>query len=351
MLNNQQIIEISIAILGSLVLGWLVKRFIFPFFHKLTLKTKWKSDDLIIESIGRWVIFWFFLGACFYVLPIFTEALSISPKNETLLKTLLVSLFIFSATMVAAQIIAGMLKIRSTKDNSEIPSSSILGNIVKVIVYIIGFILILHNFGVAIAPLVTALGVGGLAVALALQSTLSNLFSGLQIIASGKFNIGDFVQLDNGQKGFIRDINWRNTTIETAQNNFIIVPNSKMADSIVENFFLVNKEITFYISLGVAYESDLEKVEKVSIEVARAILKISDGGVKEFEPFVRFYNFGDSSIDLKIFLRVKEYANQFLITSEFIKALQKRYQAEGINIPFPIRTVLLNKESEKDSGK
>ncbi len=351
MLKQEHIIEIAIAIIGSLVLGWLVKRFIFPFLYKLARKTKWKSDDLIVESVGQWVIFWFFLGACFYVLPIFAEAFSISLKKEKLLQDLLGSLYIFSLTWVFARVVAGMVQIRSTRDGQQIHSTSILGNIIKIIVFIIGFILILQNFGVAIAPLITALGVGGLAVALALQSTLSNLFSGLQIIASGKFNMGDFVQLDTGQKGFIRDITWRNTTIETNQNNFIIVPNSKMADSIVENFYLVNKEISYYITVGVGYESDLEKVEKASVEVARAILKKSEGGVEEFDPYVRFFNFGDSSIDLKIFLRVNEYADQFLITSEFIKALQKRYKAEGINIPFPIRTVYLNKVSEPTLDK
>lgn len=343
MLNREQIIEITIAIAGSIVLGWLVKRLIFPYLNKLTRKTKWKSDDLVIDSIGKWVIFWFFLGACYYVLPIFTTEYPIVNKYESILEDLLGSLFIFSLTVVVAKVVAGMLKIRSVNDNSEIPSSSILGNIVKIIIYILGFILILHNFGVAIAPLVTALGVGGLAVALALQSTLSNLFSGLQIIASGKFNIGDFVQLETGQKGFIRDITWRNATIETAQNNFIIVPNSKLADSIVENFYLVNKETTYFVIVGVGYESDLEKVERVSVEVAKDILRKVEGGVKDFEPQVRFFNFGDSSISLKIFLRVNEYADQFMITSEFIKALQKRYKAEGINIPFPIRTVHLNK--------
>jgi small-conductance mechanosensitive channel len=343
MLNREQIIEITIAIAGSIVLGWLVKGLIFPYLYKLTRKTKWKSDDLVIDSIGKWVIFWFFLGACYYVLPIFTTEYPIVNKYESILEDLLGSLFIFSLTVVFAKVIAGMLKIRSVNDNSEIPSSSILGNIVKIIIYILGFILILHNFGVAIAPMVTALGVGGLAVALALQSTLSNLFSGLQIIASGKFNIGDFVQLETGQKGFIRDITWRNATIETAQNNFIIVPNSKLADSIVENFYLVNKETTYFVIVGVGYESDLEKVERVSVEVAKDILRKVEGGVKDFEPQVRFFNFGDSSIGLKIFLRVNEYADQFMITSEFIKALQKRYKAEGINIPFPIRTVHLNK--------
>jgi small-conductance mechanosensitive channel len=260
-----------------------------------------------------------------------------------LIEKFIVALYIFSATMVIARVISGMIDIRSKYEDSESASSSILGHIVRAIIYCLGLIFILHNFDIAIAPLVTALGVGGLAVALALQSTLSNLFAGLQIIASGKINIGDFVQLETGQKGFIRDITWRNTAIETAQNNFIIVPNSKMADSIVENFFLVNKEITINVLVGVGYESDLDKVENVSIEVAKEILDKAEGGVKEFQPFVRFYNFGDSSIDLKIFLRVSEYANQFKITSDFIKELQKRFKTEGINIPFPIRTVHLNK--------
>lgn len=351
MLNQKQIIEITIVIVGSLVVGWLVKKFIFPFLYRLTHKTKWKSDDLVIESIGHWVIFWFFLGACFYTLPILNSSFSLGNKLKLFLDNLLRSLIIFSLSWVFARVVAGMIQIRSKSDGSEIPSSSILENIIKVIIYCLGFILILQTFGIAIAPLVTALGVGGLAVALALQPTLSNLFSGLQIIASGKINIGDFVELENGKKGFVRDITWRNITIETGQNNIVIVPNSKMADSIVENFFLINREITFNVEVRVNYESDLEKVEKISIETAKNILQKFDGGIKDFNPFVRFYNFGENGINLKIFLRVKEYADQFLITSEFIKALQKRYKEAAINIPFPVRTVFLNNVPSSAAAK
>lgn len=345
-LENRHIVEIAIVVGGAIVIGWLIKKFVFPILYKLTLKTKWKSDDLVIESIGKWIVFWFFLAACFYVFPIFIEVFSFAKRNQVVLRNMLSSLYILSVSIVAARIAAGMLSIRSAQDDSVLPATSILGNIAKAIVYVIGFIFILQTFGVAIAPLVTALGVGGIAVALALQPTLSNLFSGLQLIASGKINIGDFVQLEGGQKGFIRDITWRNTTIETAQNNVIVVPNSKMADSIIENFFLTDRKITFNILVGVGYESDLDKVEKVSIAVAKDILEKQPGGIKEFEPFVRFYNFGDSSIDLKVFLQVMEYADQFMITSEFVKALHKRYNQEGINIPFPIRTVYMNNRKE-----
>jgi len=92
--------------------------------------------------------------------------------------------------------------------------------------------------------------------------------------------------------------------------------------------------------VGVGYESDLDLVEKVSIEEAKQVLSDAEGGVANFEPFVRFHNFGDSSIDLKVFVRVEEYADQFTITSELIKAIHKRYQKESINIPFPIRTIV-----------
>ncbi|MBK7291072.1 MAG: mechanosensitive ion channel family protein [Chitinophagaceae bacterium] len=345
-LQNKHIIEIAIVVGGAVVLGWLIKKLIFPILYKLTHKTKWKSDDLIVESIGKWVVFWFFLAACVYVTPIFTETFSFANRNALLIKQIIATLYIFSVSVALARIAAGLLQIRSAKDNSIVPTTSILGNIAKAIVYVIGFIFILQTFGVAIAPLVTALGVGGIAVALALQPTLSNLFSGLQLIASGKINIGDFVQLEGGQKGFIRDITWRNTTIETAQNNVIVVPNSKMADSIIENFFLTDRKITFNVLVGVGYESDLDKVERVSIQVAKEILENEHGTIKEFEPIVRFYNFGDSSIDLKIFLQVMEYADQFAITSAFIKLLHKTYQQEGINIPFPIRTIHMNKPAE-----
>jgi small-conductance mechanosensitive channel len=317
-----------------------------PFLFKLTRKTKWKSDDLIVESIGHWVIFWFFLGACVYILPTLSKAFTISNKQNTFLSNLLGALLIFSISWVVARVAAGMIQIRSAKDGSEIPSTSILGNIIKVIIYCLGFILILQTFDIAIAPLVTALGVGGLAVALAVQPTLSNLFSGLQIIASGKINIGDFIQLENGKKGIVKDITWRNTTVETTQNNIIIIPNSKMADSIVENFYLINKEITFNVPVRVSYDSDLEKVEKISIETARAVLNKFDGGIKDFTPFVQFHKFGEYHIELKIFLRVSDYTDQYLITSEFIKALQKAYNSEKINIPFPIQTVLLDKTQE-----
>lgn len=344
-LTNAQLIEISIAIGGGVIFGWLIKKLIVPLLLRITRKTKWKSDDLVVESVAGWIVFWFFLGGCLYVLPIFSEASGFIARNERFFHNIIGALFIFSFTRVIARIAGGLLEIRSSRDDSILPSTSILSNIAKGIIYVIGFILILQTFGVAIAPLVTALGVGGIAVALALQPTLSNLFSGLQIIASGKINVGDFIQLENGQRGIITDITWRNTVIRTAQNNQVILPNSKMSDSIVENFYLDDRKMLFNVEVGVSYDSDLQKVEEVAIDVAKKVLASEEGGTKDFEPFVRFFQFGESAVGLRVFLRAEEFGFQFPIISVFIKALHQRFKEEGINIPFPIRTVYLKNEN------
>ena len=320
----------------ALILGWGVKAFVVPKLIKLTHKTAWKSDDLVIGVIKKHIITWFLLVALLYTV----RNINLNDKYLEWANKGLIGILIFTLTIAAAKIGAGLTTIRSAREDVELPDSSILSNIIKVVIYVLGFMLILQSAGVQITPLLTALGVGGLAVALALQDTLSNLFAGIQLVSSGKTNIGDFIELENGKRGFITDINWRNTTVQTVSNNTVVVPNSTLSNSIVENFFLEDKCITFKVLVGVGYDSDLDLVERVSIEEAVKTLNTVEGGVTDFEPFVRFYNFGASSIDLKIFLRVKEFSDQFAVTSELIKNISRRYKKEGINIPFPIRTVI-----------
>ena len=140
----------------------------------------------------------------------------------------------------------------------------------------------------------------------------------------------------------MEDIAWRSTTIRALPNHIIIVPNNKMAGAIVRNYMLPDHEVAVLVNLGVAYDSDLDKVEKVTTEVAREILTEVEGGVPEFEPFIRFNNFNQSSIDFSVIMRGKQFTDQFLVKHEFVKRLQKRYQQENIEIPFPIRTVYLH---------
>ena len=185
----------------------------------------------------------------------------------------------------------------------------------------------------------TALGVGGLAVALALQDTLSNLFAGIHILASRKVRTGDYIRLETGQEGNVVDISWRTTTIKAPANHLIIVPNTRVASSIVIDFDQPDRETVVIIGLGVSYDSDLEKVERVTIDVAKSVLKEIDGGVPAFEPVVRFSDFSDFAIRINVILRSKQFGDQFLLKHEFIRRIHERYRREGIVIPYPIREI------------
>jgi len=221
------------------------------------------------------------------------------------------------------------------------PQVSAGRKIVNLVVLSVGLLVVLDQLGVKVGPLLAGLGIGGLAVALALQDTLSNLFAGLSLMVDRPLAVGDFVKLESGEEGFVEEIGWRNTKVRMWANNVVIVPNSKLAQSVVTNYYLPRQEMSVYVSCGVSYDSDLEKVERVAIEVAKSVMAQVPGSDTEWEPVVRFKEFGDSSINFIVVLRVRDFGSQYLLQHEYIKALHRRFGEEGIEIPFPIRTVIV----------
>ncbi|MCA9381083.1 mechanosensitive ion channel, partial [Candidatus Dojkabacteria bacterium] len=188
-------------------------------------------------------------------------------------------------------------------------------------------------------------GVGGLAVALALQDTLTNLFAGFYIIAARKIKPGDYIELESGQEGFVEDVSWRNTTIRTLQNYIIIVPNATLANVILTNYQLPVSDLAILMNVGVSYDSDLELVEKVTVEVAKEVMVEVAGAVPEFDPFIRYNDFAASSINFTVIMRGKQYTDRYLINHEFVKRLHKRYAKEGVEFPFPqLDLTIKNKE-------
>ncbi|MCD6415021.1 MAG: mechanosensitive ion channel family protein [Candidatus Diapherotrites archaeon] len=217
-------------------------------------------------------------------------------------------------------------------------------NIIAIVVYAIGFLIILSSIGIEIGPLVAGLGIGGLAVALALQDTLTNFFAGVYLTAEQPIRIGDFIQISSEEKGYVEEIGWRSTKIRTVENNLMVIPNSKLANSIITNYEGPHPELSFWVPIGVSYKSNLDKVEKVVLKVANDVMKDVEGGVPDFEPYVRYKEFGDSSINFSVGLRAKARGNMFLLRHEFIKRLKKAFDKEGIEIPYPQTDVHLKKD-------
>jgi small-conductance mechanosensitive channel len=257
-------------------------------------------------------------------------------------------LAIVAVSMAAANILCGFARIRAERVESVLPVTSLTEHIIRIVVYAIAGMVILNHLGISIAPILATLGVGGLAVALALKDTLSNFFAGFHIIVNRQIRVGDYLKLANGDEGHVSDISWRTTKIRTLAGNLVLIPNAKLTEMIVTNYTLQDRDVAVRVGLGVHYGSDLAQVERVAGEVAAEVMKEVPGGIPDFVPVVRFHTFGESSIDLNVVMRAKEFTDQFLIRHEFIKRLQARFAKEGIVIPYPIRA--LNLDQEKKDG-
>jgi small-conductance mechanosensitive channel len=220
-----------------------------------------------------------------------------------------------------------------------LPVSSLTRNVAWGLIAVLGVLVVLNGLGLSITPMLTALGVGGLAVALALQEPLANFFAGVFITLAGQIRVGDYVKLDSGQEGYVADFSWRSTRLRMLSNNLIVVPNAKLAQAIIVNHHLPAQDLAVLVEVGVDYASDLSHVERVVTEVGNEVMSQVPGGIPEFEPFIRYHTFADSSINFTVILRAKEFVDQYLIKHEFVKRLHARFNQEQIVIPFPIRTI------------
>ena len=272
------------------------------------------------------------------------NTIDIPPSLTKLFSYILFTVIILSITRVAARTINGFISLHIESSQQKLPKTTLLNTILNVVIYAMGVLVVLQYYGISIAPILTAMGVGGMAVALALQETLANIFSGLHLILSKQLRLDDYIKLSTGEEGRVTDITWRFTTIVPAGGgNMIVIPNQKIASSNITNYSMPRKDIVISIPVGVAYDSDLDKVERVTLDVAKEVMAQIDKDVK-MEPAVRFHTFGESSIDFNVVLHSSYFEHQFLLKHEFIKALTRRYREEGIEIPYPTRTVLQPEE-------
>ncbi len=230
-------------------------------------------------------------------------------------------------------------------------SAAIIKILARAVILLLGMLVILDSMGVSITPLLASLGVGSLAIALALQPSLAQFFAGLYLLMDQPIRVGDFIKMESGEEGTVEGIGWRSVRIRLLSNDLVIIPNDKMASATLLNYNLPANESGLYVDVGVAYESDLAHVEKVTLDVAQAVQKEMDACTDDWEPRFRYTGFNDSAIGITVILRLKEIGERYSVRSEFIKRLHARYRDEGITIPFPIRTLYVSDEDRKLLGR
>ncbi|AJY68579.1 mechanosensitive ion channel family protein [Geobacter sulfurreducens] len=340
----QSILKAAGILSSSLVVGLVLDKVVLRRLKVLASRTPWEGDEIVVDSLRGLLLYSALLTGLYGV----ATQVPMTVGLQRLAGNIFLVTIILVATLFFMRLAAGFVTHYAKK--AVLPSISIFSNLAKVSVFSIGILIILQSLGISIAPILTALGVGGLAVALALQDTLSNIFAGLHIIATRQIRQGDYIRLASGEEGYVNDITWRNTTVQTLPNNMVIIPNSKLAGAIVTNYNLPDREMAVLVQVGVSYASDLDHVERVTVEVASELLREVQGGASGFDPFIRYHTFADFSINFTVILRGKEYVDQHLLKHEFVKRLHRRYAREKIEIPFPIRTLHIKQEAPAQEG-
>jgi small-conductance mechanosensitive channel len=327
---------LAVFLAGGL-LGWATGKFALRRLMRLAQRTTTRVDDVLLEAANG---LWLPIALCLAVLaalnfaPIDTQRLLM---GERLAKFALLVTF----TLAASRFVNLWFQRAEHVEGGPPPQPSLIGNAARWAVILFGALFAFENAGFAIAPLLTALGVGSLAVGLALQPTLSNFFAGIYLSTSKPIRVGDFIELEDGTQGQVVDIGWRATTVRQRANNLAIVPNSRLGEMRILNYSQPEATQATTVTLGVAYDSDLRLVARVALEVANEVCSDTAAAASDHESVLRFHTFGDSAILFNVILHARSVEDRPALVHEFVQRIKQRFDAEGIEIPFPQHVVHL----------
>lgn len=345
MIKFKDILIPGVAALLTILFLLALRAIAFKLFQRWTKKGADKLDNFLIKSLKTPSIFWVLVIGLYVGLNI-----SNLPAKYVLYLGKMINIFlIFSITLALANLATNILRLYVHQWQLPLPTTGLFYGALKAVILSIGILIILNQLGLSITPLITAMGIGGLAVALALQDTLANLFAGIHILIEKSIQVGDFIRLENGQEGYVEDISWRTTRIRLLANNLLVIPNSKLAQSIITNYHLPEKKMSLFMPIRVSYAADPEKVEAILREEARKAVGEIPGLLAEPEPAVRLIpGFGENSLDFTLICPIREFADQFVVQHELRKRILRRFKEEGIEFPLPHRIVYLYRKGDKN---
>lgn len=280
------------------------------------------------------------------------ELAELPPRLATQIHVVLESAIILSITITVAGVLGSLVAAASQRRAHAMGVTGLFQTSVRLAVLLLGILILLSSLGIAITPILTALGVGGLAVALALQDTLGNLFAGVHLLADRPIRVGDFIKLSlENIEGYVVDVGWRSTRIRMLTNNVVVVPNKRVAESVITNYDLGETRMAVPIRVRVGYDADPDHVERVLVDEATRAVGQVPGLLGDPAPSARLIpGFGEYSLEFTLSCHVRAFVDQYLVQHELRKRLLRRLRAEGIEIPFPTAVTLSRTEAAGDGG-
>jgi small-conductance mechanosensitive channel len=339
------------AVIGLLVIALVVGFVLNRVFHRYARRFENSWGHLFFSLLESLPIPLLVLAALYNGLEMF----SLPPAWEQLGSKLILALVILVVFYFPAKVLIIFLERLQEKEPALERITQPAAFLIRALFALVAIIVVLENLGVHLTAVWTTLGVGSVAVALALQETLSNFFAGLYLMADRPISPGDYVKLDAGQEGYVIRIGWRSTLIRTLPNNIVVVPNSTLAKAIITNYSRPDSRMSLIIPVSVAYGTDTAQVEKILVEIAEKAGRDGlEGLLPTPAPFVRLIpGFGASSLDFSLIVQIHQFTDQYLVQSELRKGILARFEREGIAMPFPTQSILIEKvppSAPRDGG-
>lgn len=347
-LTNPYLPSILISIV-ALFLGVALRWITGKWLVRLASRSENQYDDILVDALRRSILYVVLLTGLNIALRELPRAKIIMPYA----RPFLTASFIVLLAYILTKVLKMLVRIRAEHEHSRVAAVSLTRRAIEIVVYTIALVMVLRSFGVDIAPIITALGVGGLAVALALQDTLSNLFAGVYITLANQIRIGDYIRMSDGFEGYVRDIGWRNTTIEMLELNSVLIPNNKLSQAIVINYNLPTETQYLLLTFGVHHQTDPQLVEDVLLKMVHDFGYTSSeeafnaenspdkirGLLRHPEPLVRFREFGEFTLNFRFFVAVSHFDMQFETRSNVMKQVYYTFKKAGIVVPMPVRAL------------
>mgnify|MGYP000629508509 CR=1 FL=1 len=344
-ITASQIEKSFLIFLLSLILFKTVAALIRFFFKKLAEKTKTDIDDIIINRWNWPINLLILIASISLAVKEINFAESVSKTIDQAITTAMTLIFAYLVYVVIDVTFIRIGKKITSKTESAIDDTllNISHTSVKAAFVVIAILYVLSTWGIEISPLLASLGIAGIAVALALQQTLSNVFAGISLIMDKSIKVGDIVKLDTGEIGEVYSISLRSVRIKTFDNEMIIIPNTILANTKIQNLLLPDPTIRVNIDFSVEYGVDPEYVKRIVLEELNT-MQIID---KTKEIRILFLEMGESSLNFRVMFWVDHINKKWPAHQEAITKIYRRLYKEGIGIPFPQRTVWLRKDNSK----
>lgn len=340
-------VSVAVGIVVTLVVAVVFHKLLFPLAGRLAGRTSTDLDNRLLFATRRPLTFGVVLLGVYLSLRLL---LDLGPGHQAWVDQVIGLLGIVMGVMLVVALMSNAIDwclanlAARTQHVVDLKLFPLLRRAAVALIYGLGGLLVLDLLNINITPLIAGLGLGGLAVALALQPTLANLFAGTYVMTEGVIAPEDYISLEGGITGYVVEVGWRSTRIRTWENNLVVVPNNRFAETIITNYQQPVSAVNVYLMCGVSYDSDLRQVEQVCQEVMDEILDTVPQAVREYGSYFGYESFGDSNVNFWLFLQAKTRLDSFIVQTELMKLLHARLAEEDITINYPVRTLQFPKE-------